>query len=482
MAALHLFEAAHGGISRYIQEHDSDIPSKGDGLTLKERLLNASRVSIDGRHFICNFILRDFINTTSIEKELKKNGCALPELLPDSNFRVICSYDQRETCLRREHGTGAFLKVFAILVLIDQSQCITTFIRHGVNDSMLPLSFAKDEHMKIPFGNCFDGWDSSQIMAFDERQWTVLPPLLERPTGTLKFPQLDTRYILPFTKYSPHNSSPIHGGFSEVFKVCFHTCHSLVHTNNLNFPAAFALKRISPSTRGSHDFSKEIEALGKFSGQETDHPHIIKLLAAFSHNDKHYLVFPWADGSLRSLWRENPAPSVDRQSVLWLIDQLVGLTGALGAIHQYSSKDGSFLSGRHGDIKPENILVFKGTRDAVRLCIADFGVARFHTSETRLNRDLPTALTPTYRPPEFDLRSSASQEYDIWSLGCVCLEMITWLLQGYDGVKSFAASRMASRTDPHFESTEHDAFFALGRLSHLHETSASLEPSVEKVS
>ncbi|KAF7539433.1 hypothetical protein G7054_g2170 [Neopestalotiopsis clavispora] len=448
-------------------------------LFIKARLEAATLPSFTGQHFIPDARLQEIMLTSSVERELERMVCASPELLPGNESSVIRRCDQLDTSPRHAHG--AFWRVYAILVLIDRSQCITSFVRDGINDHMLPLTFTtENEASTIAYRSCFNGWDSSQIKAFDERQWTVLPPLLEGPTETFRFPRLDARYILPFTNYSPHSSTPIRGGFSEVFKVRFHAGQSSAHTNNDGLKNAFALKRIYPSTRGSHDLHKEIEALGKFSGQDTDHPHIIKLLAAFSHGDNHFLVFPWADGSLRTLWRENPTPSADRQAVLWLADQLVGLTGALGAIHRYTYKDGQLLSGRHGDIKPENILVFNETSGAVRLCIADFGVARFHTSEARLNHDLPTALTPTYRPPEFDLRSSASQEYDVWSLGCVFLEAAIWALLGYDGLKSFEASRMASIKDLCSKTVEHDAFFALGRSSDLHEVSANIKPSVER--
>lgn len=111
-----------------------------------------------------------------------------------------------------------------------------------------------------------------------------------------------------------------------------------------------------------------------------------------------------------------------------------------------SVKGGEEWYGRHGDIKPENILWFdqhKGNENLMGvLQIADFGLGRFHGRDSRSNRNPDTINgSPTYEPPECTLRLPVSRKYDIWSLGCLYLEFITWLLEGFDEIDTFADAR-----------------------------------------
>lgn len=104
--------------------------------------------------------------------------------------------------------------------------------------------------------------------------------------------------------------------------------------------------------------------------------------------------------------------------------------------------------GRHGDIKPENILWFKnGDIEGVHyeegaLVIADFGLTDLHRRATR--SDIPAKLctgTPTYEPPEIQLGAPISRAYDIWSLGCTFLEFLTWLVCGWEVLAHFPEAR-----------------------------------------
>jgi hypothetical protein len=108
--------------------------------------------------------------------------------------------------------------------------------------------------------------------------------------------------------------------------------------------------------------------------------------------------------------------------------------------------------GRHGDINPRNILWYNDCDSAEgalsgTLKIADFGQAEFNSLKSRTApRDV--ANTMTYRPPECDDRLVRNeqplirQRYDIWCLGCVFLEFVTWLLGGERLQEKFGAARM----------------------------------------
>lgn len=186
-----------------------------------------------------------------------------------------------------------------------------------------------------------------------------------------------------------------------------------------------------------------MEALKLFNQPDNRYESLIKALAAYSQFGKHFLLFPLAEGNLDKFWRE-AGPSL--QDPLWLLIQCHGLTQALHCIHQYqatkatnSSSNGKKLLGRHGDIKPQNILWFKDPSTAGdRLVLSDFTLMRFHAqgsnTETTMKR---IGGTMTYRAPEVVVTfgKHVSQGYDVWSLGCVFLEFISCHLTGYEATR-----------------------------------------------
>ncbi|KAL4353576.1 hypothetical protein GQ457_06G006990 [Hibiscus cannabinus] len=92
----------------------------------------------------------------------------------------------------------------------------------------------------------------------------------------------------------------------------------------------------------------------------------------------------------------------------------------------------------HCDLKPENILVFPGCDSNETLKIADFGLVR-RANENHAVEGGPKELkfpgTPLYMPPETIVKRHISPALDIWSLGCVVLQMITGKLP-WDGMKN----------------------------------------------
>jgi serine/threonine protein kinase len=111
-----------------------------------------------------------------------------------------------------------------------------------------------------------------------------------------------------------------------------------------------------------------------------------------------------------------------------------------------SVEEGEEWYGRHGDIKPENILWFKDDPDVLDdngiLKIADFGLGRFHGRDSRSKVNPRSVLSsPTYEPPELKLGTPVSRAYDIWSLACLYLEFITWLLKGSAAIATFSERR-----------------------------------------
>ncbi|KAL1795665.1 hypothetical protein ACET3X_005889 [Alternaria dauci] len=122
--------------------------------------------------------------------------------------------------------------------------------------------------------------------------------------------------------------------------------------------------------------------------------------------------------------------------------------------------------GRHGDINPGNILWYDDSdadHDGLKgtLKLADFGQAELNTLLSRTQpRDVANTLT--YRPPESDLQPKiVRQSYDIWCLGCVYLEFITWVLGGKSLLLTFSRERITPDAFQNNQPT--DTFFQVVR-------------------
>ena len=152
-----------------------------------------------------------------------------------------------------------------------------------------------------------------------------------------------------------------------------------------------------------------------------------------------YLVFEWADGgNLENVYERNPTPRLNKELLKLTVAQLLGICEALEMVHGKGV--------RHGDLKPANILCFTPTNGNIfgTLKISDWGLSKFHSEATvwRAQRGLGTSTnygTPLYEPPEVALGEVKllGRQYDIWSLGCVFLEILIWLLNGYQKVQAF---------------------------------------------
>jgi serine/threonine protein kinase len=96
---------------------------------------------------------------------------------------------------------------------------------------------------------------------------------------------------------------------------------------------------------------------------------------------------------------------------------------------------------RHRDIKPQNILVYKAS-----VLLTDFGLSR-EALDTTYG---PTAATSRYQAPEVAALERRNETADVWSLGCVFLEMLT-ALQGHDveWLKSYYEEQGTHSSHPH---------------------------------
>lgn len=222
-------------------------------------------------------------------------------------------------------------------------------------------------------------------------------------------------------------------------------------------------------------WEKEAMALASINSLEDDH--IIKCFAAIRRGDHRYFMFPWANGgSLRDYWEATPEQNPTARNVKEMVRQFRGLAYALHRLHNFvqpivPEKDlespatsipmiqvqdesvmfqdeGYAQSIRHGDLKPENILRFvpngkdnDSDKTLGVLKLADMGLAKRHVVATDDRGCLTSTRYGTiqYEAPETvtALSGGRSRLYDVWSIGCIMLEYVIWILWGNRELKRF---------------------------------------------
>ena len=171
------------------------------------------------------------------------------------------------------------------------------------------------------------------------------------------------------------------------------------------------------------------------------------------------MLFPYAQCNLREYMRWTQFGAPLKENIIWFLKQLCGLAEALKFIHDLSSTEhrstGFDLpvprqefrkSAWHHDLKPDNILLYKvsgGEKGTFK--IADFGSGKVHTYRSGSVETQSPNGTLTYEPPEALKEGKTSRPYDIWSLGCVFLELLGWAVWGHGSVEEFARRRVARR-------------------------------------
>ena len=245
------------------------------------------------------------------------------------------------------------------------------------------------------------------------------------------------------------------------------------------------------------EHNQEIQSLIRLNDQK--HKHLIRLLVAYEHKSELHLVFPWAAGNLLDFWQtrfpNTDDPLRDRFLAIWMTEQMYGLASGLNAIHTDASSRLAVNKkhGRHGDIKPENVLLFpkessvNGKLHMDTLKISDFGLMEFRGTVSKEHVPLDgLAASPTYRGPEWDISRQVAPSYDIWCIGCVFLEFVEWYLKGWEGVDDFSQNRLDDTAQwVEMPQYKEDTFFVRTvRTSHnsaKRELGATLKLSVKRV-
>ncbi|KAK7718097.1 hypothetical protein SLS63_010580 [Diaporthe eres] len=332
-------------------------------------------------------------------------------------------------------------KLFAIMLYgnisnRDIRQAMTQFQQHRFDDGGLPVvEDAIAQVFRSSTNKAYrKPWNHVRVKAFCANQWKFLAPTFDNKRIEMT---LDSNHILPFTKASQRAGV---GTFGEVHEVTVHPAHrrNVVHNSSV---AVKKLHRAYTEDEGAmrnleEQWQKEVKAHKEIS--KCNHPNIIGFMTAITRDYERYLMFEWANGgNLRQFWHSHN-PRLTRTLVEDIMHQLCGLAGALEEIH--------FRSYRHGDMKPENILRVKtpghntSKLDVGTLKICDMGLTKYHYLATQLREQATDTKFTTFRyePPESTEENKAwPRRYDVWSIGCIMLEFLVWMVWGKQELEEF---------------------------------------------
>ncbi|KAI1383465.1 kinase-like domain-containing protein [Hypoxylon trugodes] len=237
---------------------------------------------------------------------------------------------------------------------------------------------------------------------------------------------------LPFIGY---NDTQDGESSAHARKACIHRNH--IKDFQLNEDFTVAVKEIDVRDVSDKTYRAAIGALELARWVEEDH--LVKFIVGFKTPERHYLIFQWADGgNLFQIWKSSQRCS--NQLIHWAIEQMESIARGLEKLHNFDPS-GIFY---HGDLKPENVFVSTRPGHLGDLQIADMGSARAYLTRMGLGEaeTMPFAGTIRYRPPEMKNSHADGNPrgHDIWSMGCMILEFIIWILYGPDGLEIFNGS------------------------------------------
>jgi len=169
-------------------------------------------------------------------------------------------------------------------------------------------------------------------------------------------------------------------------------------------------RQLAYGTRAQHamrEFLNEMKIMKRL-----EHQHIVRYIGSYTDKkDLGLIMSPIADCDLEAYLQ-----NIYRRPEFYpTLKTFYGcLATALAYLHENNIK--------HRDIKPQNILVEKAS-----VLLTDFGLSHETIDTTSGSRP----GTPRYQSPEVADMQKRNATTDVWSLGCVFLEMLTTLL-GYN--------------------------------------------------
>ncbi|CAI4214490.1 unnamed protein product [Parascedosporium putredinis] len=411
-------------------EHDSVKPQQ-------EPLWNSDLVNYEGKHEEGNeatasgldglTLVEMFEFTLPKDSESRRPDCTPVSDLSDENV-----------------SGRQFKRVLASLILTRKADCIFDFVDHGLDDRKLC-----EAEFSLP---------DQDVMLEDEG---YLQDLYKGYPGPCQDPEVWSREDIRNLRRVRWEVSPVfftieRGDAPESTSVRYKIVHYELRSAEETLP--FGKTDIVPKTNGAFS-SFEFYTINPH--QQNFHRYT--LLATFevvgkSAPSKYHFMFEAADGTILTLWesekewkRIKSRSQTGRIEVArWVARQCHGLAEGLSQFHKFSKfhdDPNPKTKGMHGDIKPDNILWYKGwipgnsgplsvqatdspetsdEDDLGVLQLADFGLSSFHSTGT-VHNVISSNDFLDYAAPETEGWLRHPPPADVWQLGCLFLDFVTWL-------------------------------------------------------
>ena len=211
---------------RYFKYTGSGIVPISDTIHSLGRLLRTYCVTdgIDDK-FLTDKLLRHILTIQRIKDELRNPEYRIRGSQVDEYVAKI--HPSSEASL-----AASYIKIFALLVLLDRVRDIGHFINEQVNDKVLPIEI-RDEHV-YPLSQperplrCFDTWKINEQEHFEQSQWMVDTPYFhstkDQPLTELT---LQRRTRKPWRQVRRKDAERSDGAYGRVIQVEIHpTAHS----------------------------------------------------------------------------------------------------------------------------------------------------------------------------------------------------------------------------------------------------------------
>lgn len=334
----------------------------------------------------------------------------------DERYRVELAFIIARDCQR--------LFIICIAQGISLSFFAKTTARVGRHDSL--TTFVDND---LPLTNSYDmdpKFYASFINKFYSYQYKLLTPHFE--AGVFDMP-LSHKTAVP-VKQGKWLSE---GAEGEIYDVRVHRelCPLPIRTKRSAWSLKYALKVMK-------DGATEIAFLRELQAINFNHPHLLMPHFGFSYSGKNFLVSDKAVGDLDYLFETSEPADIGATSS-WLWAQMRGLADALASVHDLEP---GVSTGYLHDIKPQNILVFLVEGEHPVLKFTDWGFAKITPNAGRGSHKTFGGGDIAYAPPERSAGMEISRPYDIWSLGCMFMEMLVWFTEGRKGYLDFTAARI----------------------------------------
>ena len=220
--------------------------------------------------------------------------------------------------------------------------------------------------------------------------------------------EIDSESLLPYE----HVAILGHGGSAVVEKVR-DSVTQLVYARKVFRVLSRRLDLVSEL------YQREVQIIRRLA----PHHHVIRVFATYRiKRELAVILEPVADGgdlasylsSFRDLGTTDPL-RLERQDVL--LRAFGCLAVGLSHLHECNI--------RHKDIKPHNILIHEDS-----IIYTDFGVARDYNGDNSTTDGHPGSFTMRYCSPEVADHDTRNRKSDVFSLGCVFLEILASLHPG----------------------------------------------------